>query len=269
MSQFTDFQSSVLGKPIEVEDPSNLDQCFDLAFAWCDFIKVPRETIRHLRAFQIWTQPLDITLQYFDYIPNTPNGVPPEGAIIVFSDSVGVSGHVCIGTGKGDANGFTSLDQNWAGAQYAKLVDHVYTSVLGWLYRKSIPVQSVDPVILSQSDSFIAVCSELGTQATKDSAIAKIKGMNEQITTLEDNSQQLDRTNKDLLAQIAEVKNELATAQASNKTLQDNYSASQLSLKNDESKISALTNTVSELEAQIKTPTYTGFKKWLFDTFLK
>lgn len=260
MSQFTDFQAQVLGKPIEVEDPTNLDQCFDLAFAWCDFIKVPRETIRHLRAFQIWTQPQDSTLQYFDYIPNTPNGVPPEGSIIVFSDAVGVSGHVCIGTGKGDKNGFTSLDQNWAGAQYAKLVDHVYTSVLGWLVRKQLPVVSVDPVIFSQSDAFIAVCTELGVQPTKDNAIAKIKGFTQQITTLEDNSQSLDRTNKELMAQIIEVKNDLATAQANNKTLQDNYSAAQLSLKTDESKIQNLTKTVINLEQQISQPDKTAWQ---------
>ena len=134
--KFNQFFQTYNGKPVEMEDPNALDQCFDLAFAWVDWINVPRETIRHPNAYQIWTEPQDITLQYFDYIPNTPNGCPKIGDIIIFNQGVGSAGHVCISNGVGDANGFTSFDQNWSGAQFAKLVTHVYTNVYGWLRVK-------------------------------------------------------------------------------------------------------------------------------------
>jgi len=254
MSQFTDFVTKYNGQPVEVEDPTAPDQCMDLAFAWCDFIGVDRATIRHGFAYQIWTQPTDITLQFFDFIPNTPDGVPKEGDIVVFNQSVGVAGHVSIASGQGDSGSFQSFDQNWSGALYAKMVNHVYTSVSGWLHRKDLPVASVDPVILSQSDAFIVICTALGVQPTKDSAIAKIKGLNEQITTLEDNSQSLDRTNKSLMADIVTVKTDLSTAQASNKTLQDNYSASQLALKNDETKMNDMLVKITELQQQVSQP---------------
>lgn len=93
---YQDILDRYVGKPVEAEDPSNLHQCLDWAFKFCDEIQVPRETIRHLYAYEIWTKPNDLTLQYFDYVPNTPNGQPVLGDIVVFGTGVGVAGHVSI-----------------------------------------------------------------------------------------------------------------------------------------------------------------------------
>lgn len=133
LDQFNQFFSKYNGKPVEVEDSTNKFQCFDLAFAWVDFIKVPREAIRHLHAFEIWTLPTDTTIKFFEMIPNTQNGVPEAGDIVVFSNKVGVSGHVSISTGKGDTSTFESFDQNWNSKQFATPTKHDYKFVLGWL----------------------------------------------------------------------------------------------------------------------------------------
>jgi len=122
-----------LGKPVEAEDPGNLWQCFDWAFKYCDEIGVPRSAIRHLNAYQIWTEPTDETLQYFDYIPNTFSGIPHLGDIVVFSTLVGSSGHVSIATGEGSTTSFKSTDQNWGGIKKVVYVTHNYEGVLGWL----------------------------------------------------------------------------------------------------------------------------------------
>lgn len=136
-TKFNQFFSLYNGKPVEKEDSSNLNQCFDLAFAWVDLLNIPRETIRHFYAYQIYTLAGDVTKQYFDLIPNTPDGVPQAGDLVVFGQAVGVAGHVCVANGTGDVNTFDSEDQNWSGKQYAMLVHHNYNGVLGWLRPKT------------------------------------------------------------------------------------------------------------------------------------
>ena len=135
---FTQFFNTWNGKPCEVNDPTNKNQCMDLAYAWIDMLKIPRETIGHLYAYQVYTQPKDSTRQYFDLIPNTPTGVPQLGDLVVFGTKVGIAGHICISTGKGNTNQFESFDQNWNGKQYGTLVQHNYNGVLGWLYPKNV-----------------------------------------------------------------------------------------------------------------------------------
>lgn len=121
----------------EVEDSGAKDQCFDLALGWCDYLRIPRQTIRHDVASQIWTQIQDITLTYFEVIPNTPYGVPQKGDIVVFS---GPTGHVSVAEGVGDSNGFTSFDQNFPIGSICHFQNHDYKSILGWLRPKSAEI---------------------------------------------------------------------------------------------------------------------------------
>lgn len=146
VEKFNQWFSEVDGKPVETEDPSNLDQCFDLAFSWCDFLGIPRDSIRHFRAYEIFTNPNPDTTQYWDIVVNTPTGIPPVGALIIFGKAVGVSGHVCVRAIQvADSAQFTSEDQNWAGYQKAKLVKHSYNGVLGWLVPKNQGDATIPP----------------------------------------------------------------------------------------------------------------------------
>ncbi len=133
-----------LGKPVEREDPTNVDQCFDWAFAYIDALSIPRTTIRHLRAYEIWTLATDETRRYFDLIPNTPTAVPQKGDIVIFDTTVGVSGHVCIASGNNDGTKtFQSTDQNWNGHLFIEYIWHNYTGVLGWLRPKKTTVMAI------------------------------------------------------------------------------------------------------------------------------
>ena len=149
-NKFDQWEQKVIGKSVESEDSSNLDQCFDLAFDYCDFIGIPRETIRHFRAYQIYTQPNPTTFQYFDLIENTLTAVAQKGDILIFGTSIGVSGHVSM-CKLADINSVTSVDQNWDTPHYNRGVDpntgllipytrevtHTYTSILGFLRPKT------------------------------------------------------------------------------------------------------------------------------------
>ena len=165
------------GKKVEAEDSSNLYQCFDWAFVYCDEIEVPREAIRHLYAYEIWTKPNDLTLQYFDYIPNTPNGTAQLGDIVIFSNKVGVAGHVSV-CQKADKNSLTSLDENWNGHSYCEYITHSYDSVLGWL-RPNMVTMSID-----EADSIRLRRDELYREAT--TLKEKIDFLNIELKTLAD-----------------------------------------------------------------------------------
>lgn len=127
-----------LGKPVEKEDPTNVDQCMDWIFAYVDALGIPRSTVRHLLAYQVWTQATNETRQYFDLIPNTTTFVPKKGDIGVFGTGVGTAGHVCLTDGNGDTKTFQSADQNWNGHKYIEYIWHNYNSFLGVLRPKQV-----------------------------------------------------------------------------------------------------------------------------------
>ncbi len=72
---------------------------------------------------------------FFDWIPNTPTGVPQPGDIIVWGSQVGQYGHTAIFI-DGNAQSFRSFDQNWPVGSAAHIQAHNYTGVLGWLRLK-------------------------------------------------------------------------------------------------------------------------------------
>ncbi len=149
---FDSFLQRYNNQSVEKEDSSNLDQCFDLAFAWLDTLNIPRDTIRHQFAYQIYTDLNPDTSQYFDLIANGPTNAPQKGDLVVFDTTIGIAGHVCVATGIGDANGFESFDQNWDTEHfyhldtngnkipYSRIVEHNYNGVIGWLRPKNISV---------------------------------------------------------------------------------------------------------------------------------
>src|SRR5436309_2938303 len=122
MISLDQFINSNNGRPLEAEDPSNLDQCFDLAIGWCDAIGLDRAEIRNLRAYQVWT----------NHGPNlTPTNTPVPGDFVIWGTRVGVSGHIAVFV-SGNPSSFQSFDQNWDGVQYCRIVSHNNFGVLGF-----------------------------------------------------------------------------------------------------------------------------------------
>lgn len=137
--KFNEFYKWVIEQGIEISDKSNSYQCMDLAYAFVFFLNYPKSTIQHLYAYQVFTEPNNDTNKYFNIIPNTPNGIPQAGDLVVFDkNKVNVAGHISIASGTGDTKTFTSLDQNWNTSAKVVLVNHNYDSpkVLGWLRPK-------------------------------------------------------------------------------------------------------------------------------------
>lgn len=100
----------------------------------------------------LWTDAINFPSKadpkIFEFIKNTPKGIPPKGAIIVWGKPFGkyrgsngeyvYAGHIAI-VDEADVNTFISFDQNYPTGRPSEKVTHNYSGVLGWLvHRKEI-----------------------------------------------------------------------------------------------------------------------------------
>lgn len=138
---FNEFMAKWNGKYLEVAGSANAkNQCVDLANGY----------IRDVLGLPIieWTNAVDFPAKAgsnYDFIANTPTGVPKEGDLIVWKPS---PGHIAVFI-SGDANKFKSFDQNFPVGSPCHVQDHNYTNVVGWLRPKALPAPN-DKVTLDK-----------------------------------------------------------------------------------------------------------------------
>jgi len=127
---FDQFYTKYNGKYVEVTGrPQN--QCVDLVYAYIrDVLGKPIIPYTNAEDF-----PSKIS-SYGTWIKNTPTGVPPKGAIVVWDFASDDVGHIAIASGAGDKNHFESFDQNWPLKSKCHFIVHTYTGVVGWLIPK-------------------------------------------------------------------------------------------------------------------------------------
>src|SRR3990172_9372163 len=106
--KLSEFISKWTNKKCEVAgSPNALNQCVDLANAYLrDVLDQPIIKWTNAQNF-----PDKIDLTKFDYIMNTPTGVPSEGDLVIFQSPDGV-GHISIFL-EGNDKSFRSFDQNY------------------------------------------------------------------------------------------------------------------------------------------------------------
>lgn len=142
-----DFITKWSGKGIDF-DGAYGDQCMDLMHQYCvevlgitDGRVLAADWARHV--FENFDTVFGHDL--FERIPNTPTGIPQAGDIVFWGEPFGkftdtdgevkYAGHVAIFE-VGDANKFTSFDQNF-GHSYCERINHpTYLGVFGWLRFK-------------------------------------------------------------------------------------------------------------------------------------
>ena len=128
-----EFVQKYKGKFVEangnIQGQGAFNQCVDLANQYIsEVISLPKI---------LWTNAQDFPSKAgnnYDYILNTPTGVPIAGDIMIWKSADKV-GHIAIFI-SGDEFTFTSFDQNWPTGSPCSLVKHSYTNVLGWLHPK-------------------------------------------------------------------------------------------------------------------------------------
>jgi len=111
-------------------------QCVDLADAWANNLDHPLPLVEGAKDYAGQTIPGWL------WIANGQENFPEPGDLVIWNSQIGPNGHVAICIGPADANTFSSLDQNWFGANSltgsaAARVPHNYFGVAGWLRPSS------------------------------------------------------------------------------------------------------------------------------------
>ena len=140
------FVSNLNGQFAEVSDKTNIYQCMDLVYLWVFVLGYPKATIQHLYAYQAFTEPSDLTREYFEIIPNTSSFVPKDGDIGVFKG--GTAGHIGVCLSGGNTSSFPFFEQNSPLGTNAHITTHkTYTNFLGVLRPKY-----QEPTIISDDE---------------------------------------------------------------------------------------------------------------------
>lgn len=107
------------------------NQCMDLILQYCADNGLPKFSGN---AKDVYGQ----LAGSFDWVANSPTGVPPAGSIVVWGTRIGEFGHIAIARAGSDTNRLLTVDQNWNGHPYVEAVTHNYNGVLGWGIPKNI-----------------------------------------------------------------------------------------------------------------------------------
>ena len=203
----TEFVKKFNGTYVEVAGTTAQNQCVDLANLYIrDFLGLP---------IIEWTNAVDfpskVNADDYDYILNTPNGVPQEGDLVIWG---GTYGHIAIFI-EGNATRFTSFDENFPIGSPCHIQEHTYLSpkVLGWLHpRKQIlDLQAqLDQMRAERDDNWqivIAIANKLNVSTNKDVILAEL----DKLVVLEDAVVQKDHQLSDKDQIITSIKAEAET----------------------------------------------------------
>ena len=201
---YQEFKNKWLGKAIDFDGAYGA-QCFDVYRQYCKELGLGQSP-KVVGAKDIWTTYLT---KDFDKVENTPTGIPPQGAVLIWGTVVGQYGHVAI-CDRATAKSFVSIDQNWPvdnGTGVLHEVTHNYNGLLGWLIPKSIIndmteeqkkiFQIIDENKLTEGD--IRWLSDLKKNQTVPNLEIKITDLETKIdglkTTISDQYKELDEIN--------------------------------------------------------------------------
>ena len=109
-------------------DPA-FGQCVDLANLW--LINLGIDPIFHKDAKDF---PFGLSSD-ISWFGNSPNAIPEAGDLVVWGTGLNPHGHIAVFV-YGDANSFTSFDQNYPKYSPCHLQNHNYKNVIGWLCPK-------------------------------------------------------------------------------------------------------------------------------------
>jgi len=154
-----DFVVKWQGKFLEIAGSAALNQCVDLANGF----------IRDVLGLPIieWTNARDFPTKAgdnYDYIGNTPDGIPKESDLVIWNNTT--NGHIAVFI-EGNVDSFRSFDQNYPTGTPCHIQNHNYNGVSGWLHPKQVTqattapsgsnFQSIEQIII---DSYMVICGE-------------------------------------------------------------------------------------------------------------
>ena len=216
------------------------NQCMDLAEEYNrEVVNAPRLSGNAADVWDVYP------VNFYEKIQNTPTGVPSLGDIVIWNRRVGGGfGHIAIFS-EGDANKFTSFDQNWPEGSNCHFQEHDYKNVFGWLHPKLTNTVAVDSKVFEnlvrKSTTLDKVVEKLHITDSETIVLAEIN----KFLTYEDDIRDKDRKLAEALQKIAELQKQLEKIDKDHEQLSAQNQA--LVIKTDE--LQTLNETLSK-EAQ-------------------
>ena len=181
------------GKYVEVAgSPNATNQCVDLANLYL------RDVLNH--TIVEWTNAVDFPskLTDFQYILNTPTGVPQEGDLVIWG---GTYGHIAICIEATTTN-LKVFEQNNPLGSPCHVGSHGYSNVLGWLHSKSM---LTDTIQVNKTDFENLVTKSTKYDAFVTAGYQSIDDVNKKVSELENEITNLKRDALSLNEQMAKL----------------------------------------------------------------
>lgn len=183
LKEFTDKWN---GKDLDFDGypPNDPYQCFDVYRMYCrDVLGVPQSPpTGDAGAVAIWDTYLK---DHFTAIPNTPDGVPSPGDIVIFKkygSIYGVYGHVAIVV-EATVKSMTLFEQNYPNAlDKCKFATRNYLGCVGWLHPKK--VQSTQDTMTEELQACMADRKKFWEE--RDQALERVKRLEIELQTEKD-----------------------------------------------------------------------------------
>lgn len=167
----------------EVSYKQAIYQCMDLVYEWVFCLDIPKATIQHQYAYEVWTKASDLTREYFDLLENTPDFVPKDGDIGVLKG--GKAGHIVIALGGGNTRSFLRYEQNNPIGTHPAVNSGGYANILGFLRPKKVVTEGTPQWLVSfLSENNLNVNDESKIRSIFDKARRyddEIRGLKEQV----------------------------------------------------------------------------------------
>ena len=143
----------------------------------------------------------------WEYILNTPTGLPQKGDLMIFKSADGV-GHISIFL-EGNLNLFKSFDQNYPTGSACKTVQHNYKNVLGWMRPVKSTQGSMSEELQACLKQHTQLVTELEAEKRKTSSlIEETKQKDAEIERLRGEKAEqasIAKTTKEEMAQFMEA----------------------------------------------------------------
>lgn len=254
---FTEFLQLLNGNYLEVAgSPNAKNQCVDLANAY----------IRSVLKQQIieWTDAVDFPSKadrnIYDFIENTPSGVPQEGDIVVWKPT---PGHIAIFI-EGNSKRFTSFDQNFPTGSPCHVQEHTYQNVVGWLrYKQGIPsgdTISIEKAVFEklvgnsgkwdETINYLEIVTD-PKDTPFDQVRSVIGGYKSAMTTAQNDAAQWKTEAENREEQVSRLKEQLLSAQKLAETAQSANNEQLIALRGRVAELTTSNNTLAKDKGEL------------------
>lgn len=254
-----EFVSKYFDQPNVGNTTENKGQCVGLVSVAMDELNIPHE----------WGNAKDLlsnaNSSYFEIFLNSIKLIPSPGDILVYGSNYGGGdGHtaLCVWASQMKLVRFEQNNPVGSNPILATIgYDNNVNGLLGWLHPiNGFSTSSTDPIILAQSDAFIAVCTKLNIAASKDLALAEIN----KFIALEDQMPQKDKQLADANAQIAQLDTKLVDIQQQHDSLMAQATLQAKTIQDQDNQIKDLSTSIDSLKTQLQTPVLNGWRLFVY-----